>query len=58
MTTQRPASVAEAVERSHLTLRRAVVDVAVSLVRAGILSHSRHAHLSARVGRRPCCWPL
>jgi L-fuculose-phosphate aldolase len=50
MTTQRPASVAEAVERSHLALRRAVVDVAVSLVRAGVLSHSGHAHLSARVG--------
>jgi L-fuculose-phosphate aldolase len=57
MTTQEPASVAsvnsvaEAAERSHLALRRAVVDVAVSLVRAGVLSHSGHADLSARFGR-------
>lgn len=56
MTTQEPASVAsvnsvaEAAERSHLALRRAVVDVAMSLVRAGVLSHSGHADLSARVG--------
>jgi L-ribulose-5-phosphate 4-epimerase len=50
MTTQRPASVAEAVERSHPALRRAVVDVTVRLARAGVLSHSGHAHLSARVG--------
>ena len=56
MTTQEPASVAsvnsvaEAAERSHLALRRAVVDVAVSLVRAGVLSHSGHADLSARFG--------
>jgi hypothetical protein len=41
MSTQEPASaasvnsVAEAAERAHLALRRAVVDVAVSLVRAG-----------------------
>ena len=44
------ASVAEAAERSHFALRRAVVDVAMSLVRAGVLSHSGHADLSARVG--------
>ena len=56
MTTQEPTSaasvnsVAEAAERSHLALRRAVVDVAVSLVRAGVLSHSGHADLSARFG--------
>jgi L-fuculose-phosphate aldolase len=56
MTTQEPASVAsfssmaEAAERSPLALRRAVVDVAVSPVRAGVLSHSGHADLSARVG--------
>jgi L-ribulose-5-phosphate 4-epimerase len=56
MSTQEPASaasansVAEAAERAHLALRRAVVDVAVSLVRAGVLSHSGHADLSARVG--------
>jgi len=31
------ASVAEAAERSHFALRRAVVDVAMSLVRAGVL---------------------
>lgn len=41
---------AEAAERSHLALRRAVMDVAVSLLRAGVLSHSGHANLSARVG--------
>lgn len=41
---------AGAAERSHLALRRALVDVAVSLVRAGVLSHSGHADLSARVG--------
>ena len=41
---------AEAAERSHLVLRRAVMDVAVSLLRAGVLSHSGHANLSARVG--------
>ena len=50
MTTPRQAPVAEAAERSHLVLRRAVVDVAMSLVRAGVLSHSGHADLSARVG--------
>jgi L-fuculose-phosphate aldolase len=56
MTTQEPASVAsvdsvaEAAERSHLALRRAVVDLSVSLVRAGVLSHSGHADLSARFG--------
>ena len=59
MTTQGPASaasaasgasVAEAAERSHLALRRAVVDVAVSLLRAGVLSHSGLADLSTRVG--------
>ena len=50
MTTPGQASVAEAAERSHLALRRAVVDVAMSLVRAGVLSHSGHADLSARVG--------
>src|ERR1700704_2820298 len=44
------ASVAEAAERSHLALRRAVVDVAMGLLRAGVLSHSGHADLSARVG--------
>jgi L-ribulose-5-phosphate 4-epimerase len=44
------ASVAEAAERSHFALRRAVVDVAMSLLRAGVLSHSGHADLSARVG--------
>ncbi|HEY4462318.1 MAG TPA: hypothetical protein VGN41_06585 [Streptosporangiaceae bacterium] len=41
---------AGAAERSHLALRRALVDVAVSLVRAGVLSHSGHADLSARAG--------
>jgi len=56
MTAQEPAavasvdSVAEAAERSHLALRRAVVDVAVSLVRTGVLSRSGHADLSARFG--------
>ena len=44
------ASVAEAAERSHFALRRAVVDVAMGLLRAGVLSHSGHADLSARVG--------
>ena len=44
------ASVAEAAERSHFALRRAVVDVAMSLLHAGVLSHSGHADLSARVG--------
>jgi L-ribulose-5-phosphate 4-epimerase len=34
----------------NLALRRAVMDVAVSLLRAGVLSHSGHASLSARVG--------
>jgi hypothetical protein len=42
--------VAEATERSHLALCRAVVDVAMSLVHAGVLSHSGHADLSARIG--------
>jgi L-fuculose-phosphate aldolase len=56
MSTQEPAStasvnsVSEAAERAHLALRRAVVDVAVSMVRAGVLSHSGLADLSARVG--------
>jgi L-fuculose-phosphate aldolase len=50
MTTPGQAPVAEAAERSHLALRRAVMDVAVSLLRAGVLSHSGHASLSARVG--------
>ena len=50
MTTPGQPPVAEAAERSHLALRRAVVDVAMSLVRAGVLSHSGHADLSARVG--------
>ena len=50
MTTQRQTPVAEAAERSHLALRRAVVDVAVSLLRARVLSCSGHAHLSTRVG--------
>src|SRR5579871_802353 len=50
MTTQGHAPLAEAAARSHLALRRAVVDVAMSLVRAGVLSHSGHADLSARVG--------
>jgi hypothetical protein len=44
------ASVAEAAERSHFALRRAVVDVATGLLHAGVLSHSGHADLSARVG--------
>ena len=44
------ASVAEAAERSHFALRRAVVDVALALLHAGVLSHSGHADLSARVG--------
>jgi L-fuculose-phosphate aldolase len=50
MTTPGQGSAAEAAERSHLALRRAVMDVAVSLLRAGVLSHSGHASLSARVG--------
>jgi L-ribulose-5-phosphate 4-epimerase len=50
MTRPGQASMAEAAERSHLALRRAVMDVAVSLLRAGVLSHSGHANLSARVG--------
>lgn len=50
MTMPRQSPVAEAAERSHLALRRAVMDVAVSLARAGVLSHSGHADLSARVG--------
>ena len=48
------ASVAEAAERSHFALRRAVVDVAMGLLHAGVLSHSRHADLSARVGPTLC----
>src|ERR1700750_840294 len=44
------ASVAEAAERSHFALRHAVVDVAMGLLHAGVLSHSGHADLSARVG--------
>jgi L-ribulose-5-phosphate 4-epimerase len=47
---QGQAPLPEAAERSHLALRRAVVDVAVSLLRAGVLPHSGHADLSARVG--------
>lgn len=43
-------SLAEAAERSHFALRRAVVDVAMGLLHAGVLSHSGHADLSARVG--------
>ena len=50
MTRPGQALMAEAAERSHLALRRAVMDVAVSLLRAGVLSHSGHANLSARVG--------
>ena len=50
MTRPGRASMAEAAEWSHLALRRAVMDVAVSLLRAGVLSHSGHANLSARVG--------
>src|SRR3984893_5729857 len=50
MTMRGQAPVAAAAERSHRALRRAVVDVAMSLVRAGVLSHSGHADLSARVG--------
>jgi len=50
MTRPGQALMAEAAERSHLPLRRAVMDVAVSLLRAGVLSHSGHANLSARVG--------
>src|ERR1700730_18112026 len=50
MTMRGQAPVAAAVERSHVALRRAIVDVAMSLVRAGVLSHSGHADLSARVG--------
>jgi hypothetical protein len=45
------ASVAEAAECSHFALRRAVVDVAMGLLHAGVLSHSGHADLSARAGR-------
>lgn len=44
------SSFAEAAERSHFALRRAVVDVAMGLLHAGVLSHSGHADLSARVG--------
>jgi L-ribulose-5-phosphate 4-epimerase len=50
MTTPGQGSAAEAAERSHLVLRRAVMDVAVNLLRAGVLSHSGHANLSARAG--------
>jgi L-ribulose-5-phosphate 4-epimerase len=50
MTTHGRVPVAEAAERSHLALRHAVVDVAMSLVHAGVLSHSGHADISARVG--------
>ncbi|MFY9930655.1 MAG: class II aldolase/adducin family protein [Streptosporangiaceae bacterium] len=50
MTTPEQAPVAEAAERSHLALSRAVVDVAMSLVHARVLSHSGHADLSVRVG--------
>lgn len=50
MTRPGQAPVAEAAERSHVALRRVVVDVAMSLVRAGVLSRSGHADLSARVG--------
>lgn len=50
MTTPGQGSAAEAAERPHLVLRRAVMDVAVSLLRAGVLSHSGHANLSARAG--------
>lgn len=50
MSTQEQGPVPEAVERPHLALRRAVVDAAVHLRRTGVLSHSGHANLSARVG--------
>ena len=50
MTTPGQGSAAEAAERSHLVLRRAVMDVAVNLLRAGVLSHSGHANLSTRAG--------
>ena len=50
MTTPGQGSAAEAAERSHLALRRAVLDVAVNLLHAGVLSHSGHANLSARTG--------
>src|ERR1700730_19233068 len=50
MTMRGQTPVPEAAERSHLALRRAIVDVAMSLVRAGVLSHSGPADLSARVG--------
>jgi L-ribulose-5-phosphate 4-epimerase len=46
----RPGALAEAAGRAHLALRQAVVDVAVRLLRAGVLSHSGHAVISARVG--------
>ena len=38
MTTPGQASVAEAAERSHLALRRAVVDVAMSLARTEVVA--------------------
>ena len=38
MTTPGQAPVAEAAERSHLALRRAVVDVAMSLARTEVLT--------------------
>jgi L-fuculose-phosphate aldolase len=50
MTAQGQEPVAEVAERPHLALRRAVVDVAVNVRRTGVLSHSGHANLSARVG--------
>ncbi len=50
MTTHSRPTGAEAAELPHLALRRAVVDVSVRLRRAGVLSHSGHASLSARIG--------
>jgi hypothetical protein len=52
----RQSPVAEAAERSHLALRRAVMDVAVSLARAGVLSHSGHANRRRRSGPMLSCY--
>jgi hypothetical protein len=57
MTAPRQAPAAETAERPHLALRRAVMDVAVSLLRAGVLSRSGYAELSARMGPMSSCSP-
>jgi hypothetical protein len=54
MTTPGQAPVAEAAERSHLALRRAVVDVAMTLVRAGCCLIPGTLTARTGSGRTPC----